>query len=81
MPILVQFAPAWLIRWVHRRAFVGGGRYFGLASLRAPQLRYKRPLYALPLAVKTSLKRSMLASRCFSRGYNMPVPFAKEFFL
>ena len=51
MPMPERFALAWPIHRAHRCAFVGWRRNFGLASLPAPQLGYKRPLHALPLAL------------------------------
>lgn len=59
MPMPARFALAWPIHRAHRCAFVGWRRNFGLASLPAPQLGYKRPLHALPLAVEDSPTRSM----------------------
>ena len=79
MPMPERFALAWPIHRAHRCAFVGWRRNFGLASLPAPQLGYKRPLHALPLAVEHSPTRSMGANRSSSQGYNVPVWFAKEF--
>ena len=79
MPMPERFALVWSIHRVHRCAFVGWGRNFGLASLPAPQLGYKRPLHALSLALEDSPTRLMCANRSSSLGYHVPVWFAKEF--